>query len=103
MIEDTSPSPPGQPRLFQVEATGASRFDVVTPDGRLLTRTADLAAAVIAAASTNGNAWVVAPDRWAARITVACEGGWLVSGDHGVPAEAIHRVLALIHVQGEPS
>lgn len=101
-MEDISLLPPGQPRLFRVEPTGAGGLRVVTAEGQLLLRTTDLASAVIAAAtSTDGTAWVVAPDRWAARICAALEGGWLVSGDPTMPADAIRRVLALIQVQGE--
>ena len=93
---------PGQRRLFAVAPTDSARLEVLSADGRVLVRTSDLAAAVIAAASDAVGGWVVAPERWSARVTAdGCV--WQVTADSGAPVNAIHRVLALIPSKEDPT
>lgn len=87
--------PPVQARLFAVEPADGAPLQVVVATGQVTVTTADLAAAVIAAASVAGGAWVVSADRWSARITPDGD-GWCVAGDDRAPVAAIRRVLALI-------
>jgi hypothetical protein len=94
--------PPVQARLFVVEPVDGARLQVVLATGQISVATGDLAAAVIAAASVAGGAWVVSADRWSAHITPDGD-GWCVAGDDGTPVAAIRRVLTLIPPREETS
>lgn len=100
-------SAPGAHRLFPVDPSPTDRFEIIANDASVVARTGDLAVATIAAAASarrhHQPAWLVAPDRWTARLTPTAD-GWDVITDGPTPApiDAIRRVLTHLPPEEQP-